>query len=95
MSNTKDWGFDINFNISKNKGKVKSLGGLKQIIAGSTWTSTMSDDYRVYVGQEIGLMYGYVTEGRYSVDDFNWDGSKWVLAGVVTDEKGNYGFRSG
>ena len=87
---TKDWGFDINFNISKNKGKVKSLGGLKQIIAGSTWTSTMSDDYRVYVGQEIGLMYGYVTEGRYSVDDFNWDGSKWVLAGVVTDEKGNY-----
>ena len=27
---TKDWGFDINFNISKNKGKVKSLGGLKQ-----------------------------------------------------------------
>ena len=24
------------------------------------------------------------------MDDFNWDGSKWVLAGVVTDEKGNY-----
>lgn len=87
---TKDWGLDLNFNISKNKGKVKSLGGLDQIIAGSTWSSKMSDDYRVYVGQEIGLMYGYVTEGRYSVDDFNRTDSKWELAGVVKDDAGNY-----
>ena len=27
-----------------------------------------SDNYRVFVGQEVGLMYGYVCDGMYTFD---------------------------
>jgi len=39
----------------------------------SNWAGTdlkTQDDYRVFVGQTIGLMYGYVTDGMYTSDDF-------------------------
>ena len=36
-------------------------------------TETGSDNYRVFVGQEVGLMYGYVSDGMYSFDDFTFN----------------------
>lgn len=81
-------GLDFNFNIGSNIGRVESLGGLEYISTNSGWTSDIVDDYRVYVGQPIGLMYGYETLGRYTVDDFTWDGTqnKWIVKnGVVVN----------
>ena len=44
-------------------------------------TEVGSDNYRVFVGKETGLMYGYVCDGMYSFDDFDFDQAtkKWVL----------------
>ena len=32
-----------------------------------------ADDYLVKVGEPIGLMYGFVTDGMYKIDDFNYN----------------------
>jgi len=40
----------------------------------SNWASTdlkTTDDYRLRVGETLGLMYGYVTDGWYTSDDFS------------------------
>ncbi len=61
------------FNIGMNKSKIDNLGGPLEKSLQSNWGSTdlrSQDDYRVYVGQTIGLMYGYVNDGMYTVDDF-------------------------
>lgn len=83
--NKADYGLDFGFNIGYLKNKVKDLGGLESIAAGSAWNSAISDDYRVFVGQSLGLMYGYVTDGFYSADDFEWTGSKWQAKPGVVD----------
>ncbi len=91
---------NFNFNIGVNTNKVESLGGMDMLQASSKWTSDAeaSDDYRVYVGQSVGLMYGYVTEGRYSEDDFRWDAknNKWAPnSAVYTEVIGNDGKGTG
>ena len=85
----KDFGLDFSFNIGYNKNRVESLGGLTEMTASSGWASSrISDDYRVYVGQSVGLMYGYVTDGFYTTDDFDVVGGKWVAkAGVVDNSE--------
>ena len=69
-----------------NQNRVTDLGGLKSITAQSYWASTeIGDDYIVEVGQPLGNMYGYVSDGMYSPDEFTWNGSKWVLNEGVVD----------
>ena len=70
----KNFTLSASFNIGFNKSKVDNLGGPLEKSLQSNWGSTdlkSQDDYRVYVGQTIGLMYGYVTDGMYTVDDFS------------------------
>jgi TonB-linked SusC/RagA family outer membrane protein len=67
--------FQLNttFNIGVNKSKIDKLDGVNEKPFTSNWAGTdlkSQDDYRVYVGQTIGLMYGYVTDGMYTSDDF-------------------------
>ena len=82
----KDFSLNIGGNIAYNKNMVTSLGGLESIMAQSYWASTeIGDDYIVQVGQPLGNMYGYLSDGFYTVDDFTWDGSKWVLNEGVVD----------
>ena len=83
LVNTKDFFLDFNFNISFNKNKVDALYGTNgdvMILSGGG-TEVGSDNYRVFVGKETGLMYGYVCDGMYSFDDFDFDQAtkKWVL----------------
>ena len=62
-----------------NQNKVTNLGGLEKIEATSEWASTeIGPDYVVTVGRPLGDMYGYESDGRYSVDEFTNDGSAWV-----------------
>ena len=72
----KDFYLDANFNISFNKNKVDKLYGTdkdEMILSGGSFPSTGSDNYRVFVGDEVGLMYGYVCDGYYSFDDFTFN----------------------
>jgi TonB-linked SusC/RagA family outer membrane protein len=83
---TKDFSLNLSGNIAYNKNMVTDLGGLESITAQSYWASTeIGDDYIVQVGQPLGNMYGYLSDGFYTVDDFTWDGSKWVLNEGVAD----------
>lgn len=84
--NTKDYSLSIGGNIAYNRNRVVDLGGLEKITAQSYWASTeIGDDYVVEVGQPLGNMYGYVSDGMYRPDDFTWNGSKWVLNEGVVD----------
>ena len=82
----KDVSLNIGGNIAYNQNRVTDLGGLNSITAQSYWASTeIGDDYIVEVGQPLGNMYGFVSDGMYSVDDFTWTGSKWALNDGVVD----------
>ncbi|MFC4391041.1 SusC/RagA family TonB-linked outer membrane protein [Flavobacterium quisquiliarum] len=85
---TSQFRLSANFNIAFNKNVVKSLDGSNEMIAASNWAPNVGrDDYRVRVGQPVGLMYGYVSDGMYTFDDFNFDTvqKKWILKDGVAD----------
>ncbi|WP_187263731.1 SusC/RagA family TonB-linked outer membrane protein [Pontibacter beigongshangensis] len=84
----KDFSLSANFNIAFNRNQILALDGSDQLIASSGWgVGIGSDDYRAIVGQPVGLMYGYVVDGFYTFDDFNWDDTqkKWILKEGVVD----------
>lgn len=90
-------GFKLNgiFNIAMNRSRVDKLdGNATEIIASSGWASTdlkATDDYRVRVGQTLGLIYGYVSDGMYTVDDFssyNTATGRYVLKPGIADNSG-------
>ncbi len=63
-----------NFNISFNKNKVLQLGkGQTSFFPAASWgVSGQPTDYIIRVGDPVGAMYGLVTAGFYTTDDFNW-----------------------
>lgn len=85
--NKKNYGLSINANVGFNKNKVKDLGSLAEYPASSGWASTqILTDYLVQPGHPVGEIYGFVSDGRYEVSDFEGfiDG-KWVLKAGVAD----------
>lgn len=70
---TKDFMLSASFNIGIENFIVDELGDRDEIPFSSGWSGDVKgvDDYRIAVGSEVGLMYGWVTEGFYSVDDFD------------------------
>src|SRR5688572_2065467 len=73
LVNTENFNFSANFNIGKNVAKIESLGGPESQAFNSNWAGTdlkSIDDYRLIVGQTVGLMYGFVSDGMYTTDDF-------------------------
>ncbi|MGV3510330.1 MAG: SusC/RagA family TonB-linked outer membrane protein [Sphingobacteriaceae bacterium] len=86
----KDFSLSLNFNIGTNKSKIDKLDGVEERAQSSNWASTDlrggSEDYKLIVGKTIGLMYGFVTDGFYTVDDFQSNsGTTYVLKDGVTD----------
>lgn len=70
----RNFNWNSNFNLSFNKNRVESLGPIKQTTRSAGWQgSDGADDYLVKVGQPVGLMYGFTTDGWYKVDDFNYN----------------------
>ena len=69
-----------NFNISTNDNRIISLGknttgeDLDYYFESSGWVNNIRD-FKVEVGEPIGQFYGYVTEGFYDLDDFDYDAS--------------------
>lgn len=96
--NTRDFTLSGNFNIAFNKNRVDRLDGNNEMIVSSNTADVGKDDYRVIVGQEMGLIYGYVVDGMYGFDDFNFneDSKTWKLKGGrvscqdVMSRSGNY-----
>lgn len=81
----KDYSLSATFNFGMNRSKVDKLSeGITSQSYSSGWGSSDlkgSDDFRVIVGQPIGLIYGFITDGYYTTDDFEkYDEStkKWI-----------------
>ncbi|MEI6946457.1 TonB-dependent receptor [Paraflavisolibacter sp. H34] len=71
--NKKDFQLSLNFNVGVNKSRIDKLDGVNERTYNSNWAGTdlkSPDDYRLIVGGTFGLMYGYVSDGMYSVEDF-------------------------
>ena len=88
----KDVSLNVSGNISYNINEVTSLGGLSQIESQSYWASTeIGTDYLVQVEQPLGNMYGYLSDGMYQIDDFDYADGKWTLKEGVADASGIVG----
>ena len=75
-----DYGLNFSFNIGFNKNRINSLGLLEDFGQNTNWASSaIGNDYVVNVGQPIGLMYGYKSDGRYEVSDFDYAAGKYTL----------------
>jgi TonB-linked SusC/RagA family outer membrane protein len=90
--------FGISANIGFNKNKVISLGLMDRITGDpvtSGWASTeIGQDFITEVGMPVGLMYGYLSDGRYDVNDFDgYDEATdtWILKEGVADASGILG----
>ncbi|RKD17155.1 SusC/RagA family TonB-linked outer membrane protein [Pelobium manganitolerans] len=73
LINKKDFSLSATFNIGANRPKILKLDGNDSRPLQSNWAGTdlkTQDDYLFEVGKTIGLMYGYVSDGFYTADDF-------------------------
>ncbi|MCB9274189.1 MAG: TonB-dependent receptor [Lewinellaceae bacterium] len=92
-------GFSLsaNFNIGVNEAKVEKLDGTAERFFQSGWASTDlkdQDDYYVRVGEKLGDIYGYVTDGYYTTDDFSgYDAAtdKYFLKEGIADASATVG----
>ena len=87
----KNYGLNFDFNIGMNQNKIVSLGIMEDFGQASSWASTeIGDDYWIATGGSVGEMYGYVSDGRYEVSDFQaYDETAdvWILNEGVADNK--------
>lgn len=76
--NNLNW--NANFNISFNKNKILALGtNQTQFFPAASWgVSGQPTDYIQKIGSPVGSIYGLVTAGFYTVDDFNYNTSTGV-----------------
>ncbi|WP_244152488.1 SusC/RagA family TonB-linked outer membrane protein [Flavobacterium pectinovorum] len=80
------YGVSISFNAGFNTNKINSLGVMSNFGASSGWASTaIGNDFLVNAGEPIGLMYGYKSDGRYEVSDFDYNGGTYTLKTGVPD----------
>jgi TonB-linked SusC/RagA family outer membrane protein len=70
----KDYVLSANLNFGFNKKKVDKLNGIDTEVwrTNSRW-STAYSDYCLRVGDEVGLIYGFVYDGLYGFDEFYFD----------------------
>ncbi len=72
-----NFNWKTDFNISTNKNIIKDLGPLTQsgtdfYLQPSGWVNNLFD-FKVQLNQPVGMFYGYVTEGRYEISDFDFN----------------------
>ncbi|ANF49929.1 SusC/RagA family TonB-linked outer membrane protein [Chryseobacterium glaciei] len=75
--NKENFTWKTDFNISANRNVIKSLGAgngpnSTQYLVPSGWVNNLFD-FVAKVGNPVGTYYGYVTEGRYEISDFDYN----------------------
>ncbi|WP_221932503.1 TonB-dependent receptor [Carboxylicivirga sp. M1479] len=89
---TQNFTWTSDFNISFNKNKVTSLVGDQEFfLYDSGWNSNITGDYIVKVGDPVGQMFGWETEGIYGVNDFEYDANNgtYTLKEGIADDPNN------
>lgn len=71
----KDFSYAASFNMSFNRNRIESLGADQYGVQKSSYTVASGgingNDFLAEVGQAVGQYYGYVSDGRYGLDDFD------------------------
>jgi TonB-linked SusC/RagA family outer membrane protein len=87
----KNWGLNFNFNIGFNQNEILELGR-DNFFDATGWAGSgaggVYNDYAVFVGGQVGEMWGYKSDGRYEVSDFegyDTETGKWILKEGVVD----------
>ncbi|TZF83643.1 TonB-dependent receptor [Pedobacter sp. BS3] len=85
----KNFTWSTNFNMAFNRNKIEKLSNQQNsyLTNSGFGISGQPADYIVKVGEPVGTMYGFVSDGFYTVDDFNYDAatSQYTLKPGVTD----------
>ena len=84
----KDFRLSASFNIAFNQNRIEKLGDTKQWEQSSNWTGAggPTGDYLIKEGGSIGQMYGYVTDGMYTFDDFTYANGTYTIKPGVADD---------
>ncbi|MDN3670632.1 TonB-dependent receptor [Echinicola jeungdonensis] len=99
-----DFSLSVNFNTGVNVAEIVELDGTDERFFRSNWASTdlnNINDFHLEVGGRIGNIYGYVTDGFYTTDDFQgYDAGagEYILAEGVPNSSsvvGNTNIRPG
>ncbi len=87
----KDFTWESSFNISFIRNELRALqDGVEAMFSRSNFDSNFTEyDYVAYVGQSLGLMYGYEFDGIYQYSDFNTtpDGRLLLKEGVTDNRR--------
>lgn len=77
----KKFKWTTNFNIAFNKNKVLELAENQETLLTNGYFDQqfVTPNYVARIGYPIGMMYGYLFEGTYKVDDFLFDGTAYTL----------------
>jgi len=79
--NARDFKWNTSFNISFNKNKVLGLAVDEQFrYASSNWGVLSETDYIVRVGESLGQIYGYQSNGLYQIEDFDYNPTTQVYS---------------
>jgi len=80
LRKTKGFNWNANFNIAHNKNTVVALGkGQTQFFPAASWgVSGQPVDYIERIGEAVGSIWGWVTDGFYTTNDFNYDATTHV-----------------
>jgi TonB-linked SusC/RagA family outer membrane protein len=92
----KDFTLGLTMNFGINKTKIDELDGTTMKAFISNWASTdlmSAEDYRLEIGKSVGMIYGFVNDGMYTVNDFTQatPTSAWVLKADVPSDSGIVG----
>jgi len=84
----RNFGLSLSGNIALNKNVVLNLGGVEEIRSESKWASSgVGSDFIVREGDPLGMVYGYLSDGYYGIDDFNYSiNSEGVLSWKLKDD---------
>lgn len=76
-----DWNYNIGFNLYDYKSKILKYTANEDKVIGD-WNG-----YYYYEGMELGVIWGYVSDGFYTIDDFE-SPETWILKDGVTSIQG-------
>lgn len=83
----KDFSWNTNLNLTINRTKVLQLNGSEDFLLSTSFSSM--NDYILKVGQPVGVMYGYLSDGLYQPEDFDYNESNntyRLKTGVLRDQ---------
>ena len=87
MRNAQGLNWNASLNLSFNKNKVVQLGPGQTEAPQTAYGLSGASDYMLRVGQPLGTMYGLITDGFYTTNDFNYNAAtmEYTLKSGVAD----------